>query len=101
MGQLLHKFPGETAILGQICTKTANFTPDLGSTEENKAHSTVTLSGSLLTHLSPWSAGFTAVSTCQPENFTTNANPTNDEPDARIVGGCYVFPEASRGSMNL
>jgi hypothetical protein len=31
MGQLLHKFPGETAILGQICTKTANFTPDLGS----------------------------------------------------------------------
>jgi hypothetical protein len=35
MGQLLHKFPGETAILGQICTKTANFTPDLGPAGHN------------------------------------------------------------------
>jgi hypothetical protein len=54
------------------------------SLEENKVRFTLKLNGLLLTHLSLWSAGFTVVSMCQPENFTTNANPTNDEPNRWI-----------------
>jgi hypothetical protein len=30
--QLLHKCREQTSISGQICTKTVNFTPDLGGT---------------------------------------------------------------------
>ena len=54
------------------------------SLEESKVHFTATLNGSLLTHLSLWSVGFTAVSMYQPENFITNANQTNDEPNLPI-----------------
>jgi hypothetical protein len=31
--RLLHKFREQPPILGQICTKTVNFTPDLGNIE--------------------------------------------------------------------
>ena len=55
-------------------------------------HYTATLNGSLLTHLSLWSAGFTAVSMYQPENFITNANQTNDEPGkATTAQLCWTF----------